>query len=124
MMCIITIIIKTLYAMRIDATIDVNSHSLFFTHSLNVLYNRISTISISPITIPINNIVNIAFTIFISPTIYNNLGNHLECQEDAWFLRYKGYTFVNKHPNNKLLYIDYQNNRTNLYPIYQNHHIL
>ena len=56
--------------MRIDATIDVNSHSLFFTHSLNVLYNRISTISISPITIPINNIVNIAFTILIPPSLY------------------------------------------------------
>ena len=124
MMCIITIIIKTLYAMRIDATIDVNSHSLFFTHSLNVSYNRISTISISPITIPINNIVNIAFTILISPTIYNNLGNHFSYQRDVWFHHYKEYTFVNKHPNNKLLYIDYQNNRTNLYPISQNYHIL
>ena len=123
-MCIITIIIKTLYAMRIGATIDVNSHSLFSTHSLNVLYNRISTISISPITIPINNIVNIAFTISIPPTIYNNQGNHLQCQEDVWFPHYKEYTFVNKHPNNKLLYIDYQNNRINLYPISQNHHIL
>ena len=57
--------------MRIDATIDVNSHSLFFTHSLNLLYNRISTISISPITIPINNIVNIAFTILIPPFSQN-----------------------------------------------------
>ena len=73
-MCIITIIIKTLYAMRIDATIDVNSHSLFFTHSLNVLYNRISTISISPITVPINNIVNIAFTRFFrrKPICFSN----------------------------------------------------
>ena len=73
MMCIITIIIKTLYAMRIDTTIDVNSHSLFFTHSLNVLYNRISTISISPITIPINNIVNISFAIIIPPYFHKTL---------------------------------------------------
>ena len=124
MMCFITIVIKTLYAMRIGTTIDVNSHSLFFTHSLNALYNIISTISSSPITIPINNIVNIAFTIPISPTIYNNLGNHLQCQRDVWFHHYKEYTFVNKHPNNKLLYIDYQNNRKNLYPISQNYHIL
>lgn len=65
-MCIITIIMKTLYAMRIGIKIDVNSHSLFFIHSLNVLYNRISTISSSPITVPINNIMNIALSIIYS----------------------------------------------------------
>ena len=67
MMCIITIITKTLYAMKMGAKIDVNSHSLFFTHSLNLSYNRKSTISISPIAVPINNIANIVLPITIPP---------------------------------------------------------